>query len=464
MSRSLLRSEDGQEPPHLRGAILAVVLLAAVLRLAGAGSRLSVDDAYSWLAAASPNAHVFLQRLADNENSPPLIYLAIMAMPGTQPVWLRVPAILPGIALCVVIFAAFRPRLGTRAALLAALAAAVAPYLVTYSNLARGFMLADLALLVALWAMLSIWDAATVGKWVAFGVSITVAVYTEYTSVIIVCALVASSLILHASHRRTTVVVAALGLLPLAAWIPEMIRGQHQVGMTKFDPQAAVPSLDAVRDLAVTLALGENGGTANPIGRWALFAAMLAAGAMVSVAIRRASRTRLDARARRTVRMVVAVGALTLVGYAAAAVVGVDVFTQRYLTILVPLLAVPVAAALAISEPWLPVAIVIALLAVGADDLARRVGGEWQPDPAPALVIAERLHPRTVLTNTPSVLYYLGAYRPVMDRPYDIGPGRALTCARPCLVVDDPGIPGGSSRRVDGRSALLGSLVVTVER
>ena len=36
------------------------------------GSRLHVDDAYTWLVASQPNAHAFLHQLAATENTPPL--------------------------------------------------------------------------------------------------------------------------------------------------------------------------------------------------------------------------------------------------------------------------------------------------------------------------------------------------------------------------------------------------------
>jgi hypothetical protein len=81
-----------------------------------------------------------------------------MLMPGSQPAWLRVPAVLPGVLSYVVLFMALRRGSANRTALLAALGVAVAPYLMTYSDLARGFMLADLALLVALWCLLSLAD------------------------------------------------------------------------------------------------------------------------------------------------------------------------------------------------------------------------------------------------------------------------------------------------------------------
>jgi hypothetical protein len=68
-----------------------------------------------------------------------------------------------------------------------------------------------------------------------------------------------------------------------------------------------------------------------------------------------------------------------------------------------------------------------------------------------------------VLTNTPVVLYYLRGLHPVLDRPYNLGPGRAAACTRPCVVVDDSRVPGGTPRRVTGRSILMAPFVVTVE-
>lgn len=104
---------------------------------------------------------MFLHRLAASENTPPLFYLLLSAMPSDQPASLRAPGAIPGVLLCVVLFWTLRSRLGDRAALLAGLAVAVCPYLITYSDLARGFMLADLALVVALWTILSLGERET---------------------------------------------------------------------------------------------------------------------------------------------------------------------------------------------------------------------------------------------------------------------------------------------------------------
>jgi hypothetical protein len=74
------------------------------------------------------------------------------------------------------------------------------------------------------------------------------------------------------------------------------------------------------------------------------------------------------------------------------------------------------------------------------------------------------MHPRTVLTNTPLVLYYLRPLRPALDRPYNLGAGAAATCARPCLVVDDSRVPGGKRRPVFGAVSVIAPFVLMLER
>jgi predicted membrane-bound mannosyltransferase len=441
-----------------------VVALAVAVRLAGIGARLSIDDAYSWYAASSPNADVFLDRLAANENTPPLIYLVLMAMPNFEPEWLRVPAVVPGVLLCVVLFMALRPRLGDRPALLAALAVAVAPYLVTYSNFARGFMLSDLALLVALWCLLSLSDRETKGRWAAFFAAGTVAVWSEYRSAIVLIAMVLAALWIGAPRRRPTVVVGGLALLTLAAWIPEIVRGKDQVGVTKFDPLSASPSVRALRDMFVTLTLGESGGTGNGASRWLMFAVLLALCGVGYVLLRRGWPA-LDDRARRTIRLLAATAVLTLVGYALAAAVGIEIFTQRYLTILIPFAAALAAAALvALPWRWLVPAAAVALVAVGVGNFARRLGHEWQPDLAPVRAVATDLRPRTVLTNTPVVLYYLPSFRPKFDRPYNLGRGGVRDCVRPCLVIDDTRVHGGTARGAKGEARSIGPYLLVYVR
>jgi 4-amino-4-deoxy-L-arabinose transferase-like glycosyltransferase len=448
----------------VRLLLAGALALAIAVRMVGIGSRLTVDEAYTWLVASSSNAHVFLHRLAASENTPPLFYLLVMLMPGDAPAWLRLPAAIPGILMSAVLFLALRPRLGDRAALLAALAVGVSPYLITYSDLARGFMLADLALLVALWALLGLGEEESRARWAAFWLAAVVAVYTEYSSAICLAALVLACVWIGTPPRRATLLAGALALAAIAPWIPQIVRGQNQVGVTKFEPMNALTSLTGLREIVVSLTFGESGGVGAPDGRWLEFGVLLGAGAAVALVLRRGWFDRAEPE-RRTIRLLAGAAVLTLAGYAVAGAAGLNVFTPRYLTILVPLLAGPVAAAVAQIERRRVLSLAAVLLAgLGVVEVARRYRGEWQPDLTPVRLAATAMRPRTVLTNTPLVLYYLRSLRPALDRPYNLGPGRAGTCTRPCVIVDDTRVPGGTPRPASESRSAIGPFVLTLER
>ncbi|MHB8695586.1 MAG: glycosyltransferase family 39 protein, partial [Solirubrobacteraceae bacterium] len=136
-----------------RVAIGAITAFGLLVRLAGTGHTLNHDEGYTWLVGSAPSAGSFLYRLAAYENTPPLYYLLLEGLPLSHEFWVRLPALIAGTALIPVLYALAKPAFGTWVALLAALALAVAPYHVANSDLARGFTLADFALLCAIWAM-----------------------------------------------------------------------------------------------------------------------------------------------------------------------------------------------------------------------------------------------------------------------------------------------------------------------
>ncbi len=447
-----------------RLVLAGIVLLAIAVRFAGIESRLHIDDAYSWLVASSPSPHAFLRQLAASENTPPLFYLLLSPLPIGQPAWLRILAVIPGILMCVVVYFSLRRRLGERASLLAALAVAVSPFLVTYSDLARGFMLADLALLVALWAVLRLSEEESAGMWGVFVAAGAIALYTEYSSAIFLIGLTAAALLIGKPSRRRMALFGGLTFVTLAPWIPQIIRGQDQVHLTKLDPMFASTSLTALRDAAVTLALGEGGGTSSSAGRWLEFALMLALAGAAVIALRRSWTVR-DSHSSQATLLIAATAGLTLAGHAIAGAVGFGVFTQRYMTILIPLGAVLGAAALvSLDRQSLLIGASALLAGLGVAGIARRYHGQWEPDFTPVRLAALAAHPRTVLTNTPVVLYYLPSLRPQFDRPYNLGRGRAQSCARPCLVIDDSRVYGGSPRPVSGTRTDIGPFVLTLER
>ncbi|HEY5316695.1 MAG TPA: glycosyltransferase family 39 protein [Solirubrobacteraceae bacterium] len=442
----------------------AIVVLAIALRFVAIGQHWGTDDGYSYLVASSPNAHVFLARLAAYENTPPLSYLVLSLLPRNHSAWMLVPAAVAGTLACIVLYRALRQPLGAEGARIAALALAVAPFHISYSNLSRGFMLADLALLVALWAVLKLSAQETRRWWAVYLFAAVVAMYTEYYSAIFLIALAVTALWLGAPRRRHMAILGPLPVLSIIPWIGQIVRGEHAVGKTKLATPFSGPSPGSLRELTVTLAFGANGGTGNIAGQWLEFALILALAVAGWLVLRRILADR-GGRWRYTILLLAGTGVLTLVGHAIAPVVGVQLFTARYLTILIPLaVALAAAAVVGSGRRWPVLLTSLALVAAGAVDFGLRYHHQWEPDLRPVRLAAIAMHPKTVLTDNPDVVYYLGSLHPELDRPFNLGRGRAATCARPCLIVDDVNSAFGKPRPpVPGSRTVVGSFALTLE-
>ena len=169
------------------------ILLAIACRLAGVGDRLSADEGYSWLVASAPGVDAFFDRLAAYENSPPLLYLLLAPLPlGSDEVWLRLPPLIAGVLTVPALWAAVRPLLGERAAGLAALGLAVAPYHVSFSNYSRGFTLATLGVVLCLWAAARLATGGRRRWWWLWAGGFAVAVYSQYNAVLFLVPLLAA--------------------------------------------------------------------------------------------------------------------------------------------------------------------------------------------------------------------------------------------------------------------------------
>lgn len=444
-------------------ALVGIVVLALAIRLAAIGSPLHIDDAYSWLVSSQPSPHAFLRQLAASENTPPLFYLLLTPLPIGHPVWLRMPSVLAGTAMCAVVYLAARRRLGERPALLAALMVAVAPFLITDSDLARGFMVEDLALLVALWALVRLADGES-RQWVGvFLLASVIALYTEYSAAIFLVALALSALMLRRPRRRTVLITTGLALATMIPWIPQVVRGQNQVGLTKIAPPFAGFSPVGLRDAVLVLVFGEHL-TTDLTGRWLVFVAIVAVIAVGAWLVHRACARR-TAAGRYAIGLIAATSLLTVVGHAIAPGLGIDVFSHRYMTILIPLGAMLAAAAIDELPGDAPYRVAAAaLIVLGVVSFVRRVGADFEPSPAPLQAAAIAARPRSVLTNTPIVLYYLRELRPQFDRPSNMGRGLTQSCARPCVVIDDLRTHGGTPRAVTGERRRIGPYLVTVVR
>ena len=384
-------------------AILGGILLGALaLRLIALGDTLSHDEGYTWLVASAHSPGTFLDRLNAFENTPPLYYLLTWPFPDSGEPWLRIVAVLAGTG-CV--WAVWWIA-GGRAGLFAAAALAVAPFAVSYSDYARGFLLADLGLLIAL-------GAAIRGRWGLYVIGSVVALYSEYDSALFLIAIAIA-------FREWK---AALPIALLIPWLPFTEDSE-----TKVAPIYPNPTPASLRDTTVRLVFGEHG-TGHAAGvRWIQFALVVA---VCVWAFRKAP------------RVIGLVAAWTLALHAIVHWLGPDVFAPRYLTELIPLAAVAVGFALADAHRQVAIAgmAVLALVAVGVG--VRRADGNDEPDMAGiAKLVAPAAKGRTVLTNSAAFDYYLRDLRPHLDRPFGLGPGMETTHGS-FLIVDDARVAGG---------------------
>jgi hypothetical protein len=451
--------------------LLGIVVLAVLVRLAGLGDRLSDAEGYSWLVASAPSWDAFFDRLAAYENTPPLFYALLAPLPLGDEVWLRLPALLPALACVPVSYCLARPLLGTRVALLTALAVAVAPFHVSYSNYSRGFMLAALGLLLAAWAVARLADGRRTRWWWLYLGGATLALQSEYDALLFLAPLLALPALL---RRRGWKEVLALGALPLATLLPlagEMLRGLDQLDVTKLTPPSADLSPASLRDSLVSLFAGTNGLAGSGAARGLQLLVLLAA---LGVAARwlwqRGSKLeRLGDNQREIAFWLLAVApAAAVVLHAVASIPGPEVFDSRYLVGLIPFACALLATGVdALRWRWaMPVA-AACLLALGVAVFVQRDGRELQPDIAPAAALVDDAGARTVLTNSAVVAYYLrdSGEGVRLDRPFGLGneePACAPpSCQRPLAIVEDSRLPGGV-RAGPGTATPLGPIVVRI--
>ncbi|HEY2161366.1 MAG TPA: glycosyltransferase family 39 protein [Solirubrobacteraceae bacterium] len=434
-----------------RALLGLVVLVGVVLRLIDAGARINEDEGYTWLVATAPSAGAFLTRLAHLENTPPLFYLLLSVLPLSGEVWLRLPSIIAGALSIPVLYAVVRPLLGVRAALLAALGLAVAPFAVSYSDYSRGFMVAGLGVLVALLGAQRVAAGADRRWWWAYALGGAWALYSEYYAGIYLAAIVGALLVLGAPRRRDVLLFGAIPFLAFLPWVPELIRSVNDLGRTKLELAASTPSFPLVRDAIVPLFFGEHGAAASATLR--SLQALLVAGVLAFACVRV---WRFSSRAAFWLLCGVMSGAVLM--YLLATALDTNIFRERYMTTVIPFAAASLAGGVT-TLPWrfaVPaVATVLAVLGIAI--VVARSGREYEPDVPAAIALVREHGAATILTNSSEVVFYGRRLHVVLDRPFGVGTGER-TCRPRCVVIDDARF--GGVRPGLGFSVRLGQLVI----
>jgi|GEM_PF-6437566 len=429
-----------------------IVALGLLLRLVDAGARLNHDEGYSWLVASAGNVSAFASRLARYENTPPLFYLLLAPLPLDSEFWLRFPSIIAGTVSIAILYAIVRPLLGSPAALLAALGLAVAPFAVSFSDYARGFMVADLGLLVALLGAQRIVCGGSRRWWWAYVLGGTWAMYSEYFMGLYLAPIVGAMLLLCRSKRRDVLIFGALPFIAFLPWLPELIRSLNLIGKTKTPLNPTKPSASMIRDAIVPLFFGQHGTAGSH--------ALRDAQAVLVIGILAYSCGRLwQAASRRAFWLLAGVLVVALALQLLVTAVDTDIFIERYMTAAIPLAAAVVAGALSTfrSRAAVPLA-AAALAALGIAIAVFRAGREYEPNSAGAVAVARVRGYRTILTNSAVVAFYGRDLRVIVDRPFGIGSGEERLCAPACAIVDDARF--GGVRAGPGPRIVLGPLVI----
>jgi mannosyltransferase len=241
------RRVERASSPRVWWALLAITLLAAILRLATLGSQsFWYDEAFTPVHVLRASIGATLHNVVHTENTPPLWYLlewGVSRVFGTGVVALRLLSALAGIATVPVAWALGHELAGRRAALVTAALVAANPLMVWYSQEARAYGLFVLTTSLALLCFVRALSVPSARRLALFALTASLALLTHYFAVFLLIPMMLW--LVWASNPIRVLVALTLPVLVGAALIP-LILAQGGHGTQWIGEWALASRLEAI--------------------------------------------------------------------------------------------------------------------------------------------------------------------------------------------------------------------------
>ena len=357
--------------------VAAITLLALLLRLPGLDESVFGDELFTYEIATRPGFADMLHGVTRPlEISPPLYFVLawICAKIGDPHTWIRVPALLAGVALVPAVYALGLRTVGRTAGLIGAALVCLSPFAIFYSTEARAYTLATLFVLLAALALLAAAERGGWRRWGLFALAACAALYAHYTAAFPLAAEVAWAAWAHRERLRELALAClavGVGLLP---WLPSFLDDRTAGFQTAIERVNPFTVSFFFRSLGIA-AVGNPYATLRETPGRAVVV-VLALGLALAVACGVAARTRLLARLRSESRLVL------VLALAVASPLGAGLYSIPFASVYVPRTLLPSLCAFclvvgllvagAAPRLALPAAILtIAALALGTVELYR---------------------------------------------------------------------------------------------
>jgi hypothetical protein len=158
------------------------------------------------------------------EATPPLFFLLTWLTKGFDGVdGVRLVSLVAGLLTIPLTYALGVRTVGTRAAVVGAALVALSPAQIFYSTEARAYALMMLFCLLACICLLIALESGRFRWWVAYGASVSAAMYTHYTSLFVLIGLFGWAFVARPDARKQLMLATAGAALLFVPWLPELV-------------------------------------------------------------------------------------------------------------------------------------------------------------------------------------------------------------------------------------------------